>query len=95
MRPPKPKAGPPKARKQAPPTDRQREFLAVVARLTAAGHDGASAIAIAAQLGIDRTGTRSQLGALARKGLVRDKPKVVSSGKWELTDAGRALLEED
>lgn len=88
----KPKKAPPSPGKQAPPTDRQREFLAAVAKLHAEGRD-ASAIAIAAELGIDRTGTRSQLGALARKGLVVDVPKVVSSGKWALTDAARALLE--
>lgn len=92
MTPRKPKAGPPKPRKRQPPTDRQREYLAVVARL-AAETGSVSAMALADALGVDRKVAMRGLRAVAAKGLLADVPKVVSSGKWALTAAGRALLE--
>ena len=67
-----------------PATDRQSEFLAVVATLTAETGEPPSASAIAARLGISRLGARHQLKALEAKGLLVDVPKVVSSGKWAL-----------
>lgn len=67
-----------------PATDRQSEFLAVVARLTAETGEPPSASAIAAAMGISRLGARQQLKALEAKGLLVDVPRVVSSGKWAL-----------
>lgn len=74
-------------------TARQSEYLAAVAALTAEGGPP-SAVAIAAKLGVSREGVRSQLKSLEAQGLLRDVPKEVRSGKWKLTKAAKALLEQ-
>jgi predicted ArsR family transcriptional regulator len=78
-------------RRPGPVTERQRAYLAAVVALTEEGHQP-SAVEIAARLGVSRTGVRSQLRSLEAQGLLVDVPKVVSSGKWALSDAARALL---
>jgi hypothetical protein len=67
-----------------PATDRQGDVRAAVATLTARDGSAPSAGDVAALLGISRQGALKQLKALEAKGLVRDKPRRVTSGKWEL-----------
>jgi Mn-dependent DtxR family transcriptional regulator len=79
--------------RRAPPTapsPRQADVLEAVRALTAEGLP-ASAVAIAARLGISRQLTMRQLAALERKGILADVPKVVRSGHWALTPAGKRL----
>ena len=90
MPPGKPKKAPPR-----PATARQIDFLAAVVRLTASLERPPSAQEIADELGITRLGARRQLMNLADKGLMRDVPRGVSSGKWALTPAGVRYLEEE
>lgn len=78
--------------KGEPATPRQSEYLEAIAALTAELGHPPSAVAIAARLGVSRTGIRSQLKALERKGLLKDVPKEVSSGRWGLTRAAKAQL---
>lgn len=63
------------------PSPRQADVVAAVRELTAAG-EPASASAIARRLGISRQLASRQLGALERKGILADVPKVVRSGTW-------------
>lgn len=87
---------PPAKRKKAPPggpTARQRAFLLAVVELTELQGRAPSATELGARLGMTRLGARGNLQRLAAKGLIRDVPKVVSSGQWALTDAGAMLLE--
>ena len=78
-----------------PATPRQRDFLATVHALTGELGRAPSAAEIGARLGITRLGARRQLQNLASKGLLRDVPKVVSSGQWALTPAGEAARPEE
>lgn len=82
----------PVKRRNRSTTDRQREVLAVVLALRDEGKD-VSAVAIGERMDIGRMAAANHLRSLERQGLMRDIPKVVSSGKWELTEQGRALLE--
>jgi predicted ArsR family transcriptional regulator len=82
-------------RKGGPATARQRAFLVAVADLSRELEREPSAVEIAARLGITRSGARPQLRALKAKGLLVDVPKQVSSGKWALSPAALAALEED
>lgn len=77
-------------RKAPKPSPGQADVLAAVRALTAAG-EAASAIAVAARLGMTRQHVSRQLAALERKGFLRDVPKVVRSGHWTLTPAGERL----
>jgi Mn-dependent DtxR family transcriptional regulator len=72
------------------PSPGQEDVLAAVRALLEAG-EAASAIAIAARLGMSRQHVSRQLALLERKGLLVDKPKVVRSGHWALTPAGKRL----
>lgn len=74
----------------AAPSPRQTDVLAAVADLTAAGVP-ASATAIGERLGIPRQVASRHLVLLERKGLLADVPKVVRSGHWALTPAGKRL----
>jgi Mn-dependent DtxR family transcriptional regulator len=80
--------------KRDPATARQSEYLAAIVALTRELGRAPSAVAISERLGVSRTGVRPQLRALEKKGLIRDVPKEVRSGKWKLTRAARALLGE-
>lgn len=75
-----------------PATARQSEYVEAIAALTRELGRAPSAVAIADRLGVSRTGVRSQLKALEKKGLIRDVPKEVRSGKWRLTRAAKATL---
>ena len=77
-------------RKQPRPSPGQEHVLAAVRDLLAAG-ETASAIAVAARLGMTRQHVSRQLAALERKGFLADVPKVVRSGHWALTPAGKRL----
>lgn len=72
------------------PSPGQEDVLAAVRALTEAG-EAASAIAVAERLGFSRQHVSRQLALLERKGLLVDKPKVVRSGHWALTPAGKRL----
>lgn len=72
------------ARLPVAPSPRQQDVLTAVRELTAAGVQ-ASAIAVAERLGITRQQATRQLVLLERKGFVRDRPKRVRSGHWEVT----------
>lgn len=75
------------------PTTRQLEVLKAVRELaTELGHQP-TASDVARRLGITRLGARRQLQALEAKGLLSDVPIQVSSGKWEVTEAGKQWLE--
>lgn len=74
----------------AEPSPRQEDVLAAVRALTEAG-EAASAIAVGERLGISRQHASRQLAALERKGFLADVPKVVRSGHWALTPAGKRL----
>ena len=74
----------------AAPSPRQEDVLAAVRALSDAGSQ-VSAIAIGERLGITRQQATRQLALLERKGFVRDVPKVVRSGHWALTPAGKRL----
>jgi Mn-dependent DtxR family transcriptional regulator len=65
-------------------TVRQEEVLEAVRALVAAG-ERPSTVAVAERLGIARQVAAKHLAALERKGRVRDVPKVVRSGLWEVT----------
>lgn len=78
-----------------PPTDRQKDFLAAVVALTDTLERPPNAKEIGDYLGITRLGARRQLQNMADKGLLRDVPKVISSGQWALTRAGELEHEED
>ena len=54
-----------------------------------------SANDMAARLGMTRLGARRLLKALEAHGLACDVPITVSSGKWAVTEAGLAVLEEE
>ncbi len=77
-------------RKLPKPAPRQQDVIAAVRELAAAGEQ-TSASAIAARLGISRQLASRQLAALERKGFLADVPKVVRSGNWALTPAGKDL----
>lgn len=77
-------------RKPPKPAPRQHDVIDAVRALTAEGA-AASASAIAARLGISRQLASRQLAALERKGFLADVPKVVRSGNWALTPAGKRL----
>lgn len=68
----------------AEPSAGQENVLAAVRELAAAGGK-VSAVAVAAKLGITRQQATRQLVLLERKGFVRDRPKKVRSGHWEVT----------
>lgn len=72
------------------PSPRQEDVLEAVRELTAAGV-AASAVAIGDRLGIPRQVASRHLVALERKGYLADVPKVVRSGHWALTPAGKRL----
>jgi predicted ArsR family transcriptional regulator len=72
------------ARLPVAPSARQEDVLTAVRELTAEGAQ-ASAIAVAERLGITRQQATRQLVLLERKGFVRDRPKRVRSGHWEVT----------
>lgn len=74
----------------AEPSLRQEDVLAAVRALTEAG-EAASAAAVAARLGLSRQQASRQLALLERKGFVADVLKVVRSGRWALTPAGKRL----
>jgi DNA-binding IclR family transcriptional regulator len=63
---------------------RQEDVLAVVRELAAAGEQPSS-YAVAEKLGVARQVAHRHLLALERKGLVRDVPKTVRSGRWSVT----------
>lgn len=77
-------------RKHARPSPGQKDVLEVVRALTAEGAT-TSAVAIAGRLGISRQLASRQLAALERKGFLADVPKVIRSGHWALTPAGKRL----
>jgi predicted ArsR family transcriptional regulator len=76
-------------------TARQRAFLATVARLVVKLGRPPSAQDVAQETGLTRLGARRLLKALEAHGLLQDRLVIVSSGKWELTELGAALLEDD
>lgn len=71
-------------------TKRQHDFLRAVQELTAALGRAPNAREVGDHMGMTRTGARLQLLDLERKGLLEDMPKIVSSGQWALTAAGKA-----
>lgn len=79
-----------------PATPRQLVFLKAVAELTAQLGRPPLPQEVGERIGVTRLGARRQLQALEKKGLLRDVPRVVSSGQWALTETGaRALGEEE
>lgn len=78
-----------------PLTARQREFVAIVARLIAKLGRLPNAVDVALETGLTRLGARRMLKTCEALGLLQDKPVLISSGQWELTEEGQALLEED
>jgi DNA-binding IclR family transcriptional regulator len=68
-------------------TPAEQATLDAVAALVAAGEQPSS-YAVAERLGIARQVAHRHLLALERKGLVRDRPKRVRSGHWEVTPSG-------
>ena len=68
--------------RQTPPG--QAAVLEAVRELAAAG-ERASDLTVARKLGVSRQVAAKQLRALEKKGLVRDRPRVVRSGQWEVT----------
>jgi len=76
-------------------TDHQIDFLRMVHRLTRKLGRAPSAQDVADETGLTRLGARRMLKALETHGLLEDKPVIVSSGKWTVTDAARPLLEEE
>ena len=87
---PRAKGGDLTPRKPPAPSPRQADVIDAVRALTEEGLQ-ASAIAIAERLGISRQLATRQLAALERKGFLADVPKVVRSGNWALTPAGKRL----
>jgi DNA-binding IclR family transcriptional regulator len=77
-------------RKPPRPSPGQEGVLAAVRQLTAEGAT-VSAVAVAERLGMTRQHVSRQLVALERKGFLTDVPKVVRSGHWALTPAGKRL----
>lgn len=73
-------------------TARQEDIAEAIAAINLETPGGANAVQIAKRLGITRSGLRAQLRALEKKGLALDEPRVVRSGKWKLTRAGKALV---
>jgi len=78
-----------------PLTARQREFVAIVARVSAKLGRPPNAVDMAHETGLTRLGARRMLKTCEALGLLQDKPVIISSGQWELTETGRALLEEE
>lgn len=78
-----------------PLTARQREFVGIVARLIAKLGRLPNAVDVALETGLTRLGARRMLKTCEALGLLQDKPVLISSGQWELTEEGLALLEED
>jgi DNA-binding IclR family transcriptional regulator len=76
-------------------TAHQKDFVALVARLAVKLGRAPSATDVAQETGTTRLGARRMLKACEAHGLLRDKPRVISSGEWELTAIGRSLLEEE
>ena len=70
-------------------TERQWACVRAVAELERELGRPPSAHEVGVYMGITRLGARRQLLACAGKGLAYDVPKVVSSGCWKLTEAGR------
>jgi hypothetical protein len=78
-----------------PLTARQREFVAIVARVSAKLGRPPNAVDMAHETGLTRLGARRMLKTCEALGLLQDKPLIISSGQWELTEEGLALLEEE
>ncbi len=74
------------ARKRVPgpATARQEDYLEAIRALAAEGAQ-TSAQAVADRLGVARQVATRRLLELERKGLIRDKPKLVRSGHWVVT----------
>ncbi len=68
-----------------PATARQSDYLDAVRALTLELGRGPTAVEVAARLGVAKQSARQQLQALEVKGLLRDMPKLVSSGRWQVT----------
>lgn len=71
-----------------PTTDRQQDWLAVVAKLG----KGANALAITRELGVSRRAVVHTMETLERKGLARPVYKRVIA-RYVLTEAGEAAIE--
>jgi len=78
-----------------PLTARQKEFVAIVARVSAKLGRPPNAVDMAHETGLTRLGARRMLKTCEALGLLQDKPLIISSGQWELTETGLALLEEE
>ncbi len=65
-------------------TPAQTDVLEAVRALAAEGVQ-VSAVAVAERLGVTRQVATKHLLALERKGRVRDVPRIVRSGRWEVT----------
>lgn len=74
----------------AAPSPRQADVIEAVRALSEAGLQ-VSAVAVGERLGIPRQVATRHLEALERKGLIADVPRIVRSGHWALTPAGRRL----
>lgn len=72
----------------------QRALLECVHNLTQLHGAAPSASLVAERLGISRIVARKRLRLLEASGLLQDLPRTISSGKWALTDAGRAAWEK-
>lgn len=68
-----------------PATPREGDAIAAVRELTATLGRAPNAVEVAAQLGIAKQNARKLLRRLEAKGLLRDVPKLVSSGQWAVT----------
>ncbi len=68
-----------------PATARQSDAIEAVRELTRTLGHAPNAVEVAAELGIAKQTARKLLRKLEAKGLVRDVPKMVSSGQWAVT----------
>jgi Mn-dependent DtxR family transcriptional regulator len=76
-------------------TSRQREVLRAVLELSAELGRAPTSPEVATRLGVSRVSALEALKRLERVGALADLPRVISSGTWEVTEAGRALAEEE
>ncbi len=73
-------------------SDSQKAALDAVRELTRQHGRSPTATEVGERLGMTRQGAAQLLHLLERKGLLRDIPKMISSGQWELTEAGVGQL---
>lgn len=76
-------------------SEKQTDVITAVRDLTAETGQPPSATAVAERLGVARITAREALMRLEKMGMLRDVPKMVSSGTWKVTPTGQRYLPAD